>query len=74
MKTVDEIWEKWDKDANGCLDRAEMRAFVQASLAPMGRTISDEEFDTIFREFDIDGSNTIERDEMAVLVKRMARM
>ena len=37
-------------------------------------SVSEEEFEAIFREFDIDESGTIEKDEMAILVKRMAQM
>ena len=77
METVNNIWEKWDKNENGNLDRQEMRAFVEATLVEAGQEntsqrLSEEEFDSIFREFDIDGSGTIEKDEMAILVKKMA--
>ena len=77
METVNNIWEKWDKNENGNLDKAEMRQFVEATLLEAGQDgkaqrLSDEEFNSIFNEFDIDGSGTIEKDEMAILVKRMA--
>ena len=74
MSTVNEIWEKWDKDSNGTLDKTEMRGFVEATIAASGinKVVTDEEFNQIFAQFDIDESNTIERDEMAVFVKRMA--
>ena len=74
MKTVDEIWVKWDRDQNGTLDKTEMRGFVEATIAQSGinKVVTDEEFNQIFAQFDIDNSSTIERDEMAVFVKRMA--
>ncbi len=74
MTTVEEIWGEWDKDGNGYLDKTEMKGFIMATMKQAGNSteISDEEFSKIFAEFDIDGSNTIEKDEMAVLVKRMA--
>ena len=77
METVNNIWEKWDKNANGNLDKAEMRQFVETTLLESGQDgiaerLSDDEFNAIFNEFDIDGSGTIEKDEMAILVKRMA--
>ena len=74
--TVNQIWEKYDKDGNNTLDKSEMRKFVQETMTESGinKTISDEDFETIFNQFDIDGSQTIERDEMAVLVKKMAGM
>ena len=77
MRTVDEIWAKWDKDDNGGLDRDEMRAFIEASLSSTSgekKRLLNEEFDAIFQEFDIDGNGTIERDEMAILVKKLAQI
>ena len=51
-----------------------MRGFVEATITASGinKVVTDEEFNQIFAQFDIDESNTIERDEMAVFVKRMA--
>ena len=76
MKTVDEIWAEWDKDRSDTLDKAEMRGFVQQTLTRSGinKEVTDEEFNQIFAQFDVDGSGMIERDEMAVFVKRMAGM
>ena len=54
-----------------------MKAFIEATLGQAGinsQPMSDEEFNAIFTEFDIDESGTIEKDEMAILVKRMAQM
>ena len=74
MKTVDDIWADYDKDGNGVLDKTEMRAFVEATITQSGinKTVTDEEFNQIFQQFDLDQSTTIEKDEMAVFVKRMA--
>lgn len=74
MKTVDDIWREYDKDRNGVLDKTEMRAFVEATVMQSGnkKGITDAEFNLIFTTFDMDSSNTIEKDEMAVFVKRMS--
>ena len=74
MKTVDNIWQEYDKDGNGVLDKTEMRSFVEATITQSGmnKTVTDEEFNQIFQQFDLDNSTTIEKDEMAVFVKRMA--
>ena len=37
-----------------------------------GEEFSDEDFDACFKEFDKDGSGTIEKDEMAVFIKKVA--
>ena len=56
------------------LDKTEMRSFVEATITQSGinKTVTDAEFDQIFQQFDLDNSTTIEKDEMAVFVKRMA--
>ncbi len=74
QSTVDEIWSKYDTDNNGRLDKSEMRAFVEATMTQAGvnKTITDEDFKKIFEQVDKDESGTIEKDEMAILVKRLA--
>ena len=80
LQTVNEIWCNYDKDGNGYLDKKEMRTFINDTLGQanaktgQSKEVSEEEFEAIFREFDIDESSTIEKDEMAILVKRMAAM
>ena len=32
MKTVDDIWQEYDRDGNGVLDKSEMRSFVEATI------------------------------------------
>ena len=33
MNSVDKIWEVYDKDGNGVLDKTEMRAFFDATMS-----------------------------------------
>ena len=51
-----------------------MRMFIKETMTASGKTeeMTDEEFDKIFNQFDLDKSETIEKDEMAVLVKKLA--
>ena len=42
------------------------------STAGVEKKISQDEFDKIFEQVDRDESGTIEKDEMAILVKRLA--
>ena len=37
-----------------------------------GEEFSDEDFEACFKEFDKDGNGTIEKDEMAVFIKKVA--
>ena len=73
-KCVDEIWAKYDDDANGYLDKQETKRFVQDTLADMsdGAGFNDGDFDQCFAEFDKDGSGTIERGEMVQFIKQVA--
>ena len=75
--TIEEIWSQYDKNGDGHLDRSEMRAFVEKTFQEAGMemkqgNISDEEFNKIFNKVDSDESGTIEKDEMALLIKQLA--
>ena len=54
MQTVNEIWSKYDTDANDKLDVSEMRKFVNETLRESGndKEISDEEFESLFAQVD----------------------
>ena len=73
-KCVEEIWYKYDDDNSGFLDKQETKRFVQDTLADMadGAGFNDDDFDQCFREFDKDGSGTIERGEMVQFIKQVA--
>ena len=66
-KCVDDIWAEYDKDNSGALDRAETKQFVQNTLHEMSDNgeFSETDFEACFKEFDKDGSGTIEKEEMA---------
>ena len=77
QQTINEIWSQYDTNGDGHLDRSEMRAFVEKTFQESGLEmdqgkISEEEFTKIFNKVDSDGSNTIEKDEMALLIKQLA--
>ena len=51
--------------------------FVKKTLVDMSNSesendFSDEDFEACFKEFDKDGNGTIEKDEMAVFIKKVA--
>ena len=68
-EVVNEIWEKYDADGNGALDKEETRNFIGETL---GMVNSDKGFNEVFEEvfatFDKDKSGTIEKNEMADLI------
>ena len=75
-KCVDDIWNTYDTDGRGTLEKDETREFVKKTLLEMegkdGSDFSENDFDACFKEFDKDGSGAIDRDEMAQFIKKVA--
>ena len=48
---IDQIWEQYDVDLSGALDKEETRKFVTDTLGNLGSggDFSDEAFDEVFR-------------------------
>ena len=71
-KLVAEIFEEFDKDKNGFLDRKEIRSFFNKIfkewklIFPM----TDEFLDDLFRDIDKDHNNKISPDEMKVYLAK----
>ena len=72
-RVVGQIWETYDADRSGALDKRETRKFVQDTLGNLGSgdEFSDDAFSDVFATFDKDGSGTVEKGEMAVFVKQL---
>ena len=71
---IDQIWDTYDKDKSGALDKDETKAFVKDTLGNLGGGddgFSDEAFDEVFKTFDKDGSGTVEKAEMVVFIKQL---
>ena len=71
---VDDIWAIYDCDNSGYLDYDETRSFVKKTLEEFTNSdeFCEEDFKQCFKEFDKDGSGTIEKDEMAEFIKNVA--
>lgn len=68
------LWNTYDADNSGALDKEETKHFLQEALGNFGsaRTmLSEENFENVFNQFDTDGSGTIERGEMADVIKQL---
>merc|ERR1712021_73326 len=65
---IDQIWETYDVDKSGELDKEETKKFVQDTLGNLGSgdEFSSEAFDEVFSTFDKDNSGTVEKSEMVV--------
>ena len=60
-EAVDSIWQRYDKDGSGQLDREETMRFFRETLYELGETEDFDEkyFEKAFEAFDKDGSGTI---------------
>ena len=63
---MDEIWIKYDTDGNGELDFDEVKALVKEMLHESSKDadFSLDEFKTLFAEFDANGNDVIDKNEM----------
>ena len=63
---INDMWQIYDEDKNGYLDFEEVKRFVKDALATMCRSTcySEQIFVKLFRKFDVDGNNQIDKDEV----------
>merc|ERR1712007_189233 len=70
---INGVWHIYDVDQCGFLDKEETKQFVQATLGDLGagEDFDNERFDEIFCTWDKDGSGTLCKDEMEVVITEM---
>ena len=64
---MEEIWHKYDRKGRGYLPRQSTKEMLRDLLTRMGETTdlqTDDDFDRAFLEFDINMSDTIEKEEV----------
>ena len=68
---IDNIWETYDVDKTGALDKEVFRKLVQDTLGNLGSSdeYPEEAFNEVFATFDKEGSGTVEKNEMAIFIK-----
>ena len=71
---VDEIFEHYDDDKNGTLDKEECKKFIMSAIEEMGvgpdnEVFNENDFEECFKKVDVDGSGTIDKDEMFKFIK-----
>ena len=76
-KCVNDIWDSYDDDGSGTLDKDECKQFVintmKEAMGPeVVETFSDDDFDSAFSKVDLDGNGTIEKGEMVMFIRRVA--
>ena len=70
---IDQIWDTYDEDGSGNLDKEETKKFVMDTLGQLGKAdnFTDEDFEKIFSQIDDDGSGLLGKDEMVALVSQL---
>ena len=66
LEEVQKIWDAYDKDGNGVLDRKEMRVFIREMLDGVVEPefITDANINRVFDQFDANGDGEIQQEEM----------
>ena len=72
IKFVEDIFEEYDKDKSGTLDKKECKNLVEKKLIQMHGvedTYNELQFNQIFSAFDMDGSGSIDKAELTYFMK-----
>ena len=74
VQCIDRLWNKYDDDNSGYLDKSETKVFIRESL--YGETgemdediLTEKQFNACFEIFDSDGSGTVSKAEMLYFIK-----
>ena len=73
-ETVNKVWELYDVDGNGFLDKQETFKFVLDNIQQMGMepsVLTEEVFEATFSEYDYDQTGKISRNEMAAYLRKV---
>ena len=70
---IDQIWDAYDADKDGELDKAETKKLVKDTLGDLGsgNEFSDDAFEEVFATFDKDGSGTVSQSEMVTFIEKL---
>ena len=68
METVNSMWEQYDVDKSGVLEKPEALKFMEATLK---KSFTDEEFNEIFASLDMDNSGVLKKDEMCAFTAEL---
>ena len=73
LDVVENLWNEYDQDNSGFLDREEMVPLAQAALAQIGfnQQLDPAVIDAFFQEIDSDGNGKIDKSELQKFMKSL---
>ena len=71
---MDEIWDIYDIDHSGTLDKDELGQFVKEYMPEIlnNYNFSESAFNRLFEEFDTDNTGRVDKEEMIQFIHKMA--
>lgn len=74
-KAVNEIWDTYDINKSGDLDKEELKKFAKDAMGRMGIELDEEkfesQFDSEFQAMDLNKNGVIEKSEMQAFIKKL---
>lgn len=72
-KIIQDVWNHYDKDKSGYLNRTEARKFLKKALADLqeGEKFTESKFTETFAEIDKNKSGTISQKEMRLFIRQL---
>lgn len=73
---VEDIWETYDFNDDGNLDKREIRKFIDQTFTKIGITFNfhDFDFDDFFMNLDITQSGTVSKSEFKNFLKKLGKL
>ena len=70
---VNEAWDQYDPDNTGRIDKDKTRKFLEDKLQAFGvETLNDDTFEATFKQYDLEGIGTINKDNFIDLLGKCA--
>ena len=73
QEAVNSIFDKYDKDKSGSLDKAELKKIIEDIFASMkdSRKITDDDAQKVLTAMDKDKDGTVSKAELVQIIKRL---
>lgn len=73
---IEDIWESFDRDGNGSIDKKEIRNFIDQTFKTAGIRLKykEEDFEAFYRTIDLTEDGLVSRAEMRNFLERLGRM